>query len=168
MLYWCRNLTKFFCFHPLFLVWCCFTFQDKYLGQKPKLHPSELSVLYLRLKKPFWMHLLVGNVPTVISWHLPLTALFCMSVLCLLKSRCGQSCDDFWRNAITALRTSPPPGITNAISSPKVGYTWQTNKEEKIAGRENPAVPAESWSHFSPFMVLLLQIPLQHWGLQAN
>lgn len=112
VLEWKINIIKFFCFHPLFLVWCCFTFQDKYLGQKPKLHPSELSVLYLRLKKPFWMHWLVGNVPTVISWHLPLTALFCMSVLCLLKSRCGQSCDDFWRNAITALRTSPQASQT--------------------------------------------------------
>lgn len=38
---------------------------------------------------------------------MPLTALFCMSVLCLLTSHCQQSCTDFWLNAVTALRASP-------------------------------------------------------------
>lgn len=128
-----------------------------------RLQPLPLSVLQLRWKQPLWMRWLVVNMPTVTSWHLPLTALFCMSVLCLLKSHRGQTCDDFRQKCSHSAHL--PPGITKAISSLKVGYTWQTNKEEKIAGREKPALPAESCSRSCLFYGLTSANPFFSFGI---
>lgn len=81
-------------FHPPFLVWYSITCQKKCSDRNQGCRSHSGCTDFF-------------NVETVMSWHLPLTALFCMSVLCLLKSHRGQTCDDFRWNAVTVLRTSP-------------------------------------------------------------
>lgn len=128
------------------------------------------SLTVKRMKKTLWMHWLVVNVSAVMSWHFIVDGFLLHdgSVPAHITPRTNSPLIS-GKNAIVPPTT--PSGITKAISSLKVGYTWQTNKEEEkfFQGESTtPLLLPESCSHFCPFMVLRLQIPSSALGFTGR
>lgn len=131
-------------------------------GQKPKLHPSSpLSSIWGGRSHSGCTDLLVM---CRLWWADICRRQLCSAWVCLCvpKSHCGQTYDDFWRNAVTVLRTSPQ-------ASQKQFPLWRyrlylANKQRG----ENLTVPAESWSHSCLFMVFTLANPASDLGFTCR